>query len=273
MGSLAGKTALVSGACRGIGLGAAIELAREGAHVVINDLPDHPESAAAIAACQEAARKAESGGRAEYFAADVTDRQRVADLIQHVTQTHGGLDILVSNAAYSDRHLMIEQAWAEFDRTIQVSLMGAYNLVRTAAEAMVGRRRGGNIVVISSPHAHMPIPGAMAYNIAKAGCDQLAKTAACELAGHNIRVNLIHPGWIDTPGERKFFSEETLDAEGQKIPIGRLGKPADIGRGIVFLCGSESEYITGSTLTIDGGIQLPFREMYRIQEAKSAQGK
>ena len=183
-------------------------------------------------------------------------------------QADGGLDIAVSNAAYSDRYLMIEQDEAEFDRTISVSLTGAYHTVRYAAESMVSRGGGGNIVVISSPHAHLPIPGALAYNIAKAGCDQLAGTAACELAEHGIRVNTIHPGWIDTPGERKFFEEETLANSGHKIPMGRLGKPDEIGRGVVFLCDPESTYITGSTLTIDGGIQLPYAEMYRIREAK-----
>lgn len=134
---------------------------------------------------------------------------------------------------------------------------------------MVAAGQGGAMVVISSPHAHMAIPGAMAYNMAKAANDQMARTAACELAGDRIRVNIIHPGWTDTPGERKFFSEETLAAEGAKLPWGRLGKPEEIGRGAVFLCDPCNEYITGSTLTIDGGIQLPWREMYRINEDPS----
>ena len=180
----------------------------------------------------------------------------------------GGIDIAVSNAAYSDRFLMIEQDEAEFDRTINVSLIGAYHTVRYAAEQMVARGEGGSIVVISSPHAHMPMPGAVAYNIAKAGCDQLSATAACELAQHGIRVNTVHPGWIDTPGERKFFSEKALDEGAKKIPLNRLGRPEDIGRGVAYLCGPESSYMTGSTLTIDGGIQLPFAEMYRIEEAR-----
>jgi glucose 1-dehydrogenase len=112
----------------------------------------------------------------------------------------------------------------------------------------------------------MAMPGAMAYNMAKAANDQMARTAACELAQHRVRVNIIHPGWIDTPGERKFFSEQTLQTESAKLPWGRLGKPVEIGRGVVFLCREDSEYITGSTLTIDGGIQLPWRDMFRVQE-------
>jgi glucose 1-dehydrogenase len=149
-------------------------------------------------------------------------------------------------------------------------MWGAFHFVRAAAAHMVEQGNGGNVVVISSPHAHMAIPGSMAYNMAKAANDQMARTAACELAQHRIRVNIIHPGWTDTPGERKFFAEETLRREGAKLPWGRLGKSEEIGRGVVFLCDPDNEYITGSTLTIDGGIQLPWREMYRINEAAQA---
>ncbi len=93
--------------------------------------------------------------------------------------------------------------------------------------------------MISSPHAHLAIPGAMAYNMAKAAIDQMARTAAVELAHHRIRVNLVHPGWIDTPGERKFFSEQTLQEQGSLLPWGRLGRPEEIGRGVAFLCDLE----------------------------------
>jgi glucose 1-dehydrogenase len=269
---LAGRRALVTGAARGIGRGIAIELARAGATVTINDLQDGPEAQEVADECRRV------GGDGLVIAGDVSNRGTMEALIQESIAKMGGLDIAVSNAAYSDRRLMIDQPYEEFQRTINVSMMGAYHLVRYAAQAMVAQNsqsganvvaNQSNIVVISSPHAHMPIPGALAYNMAKAASDQLAKTAACELSGHGIRVNLVHPGWIDTPGERKFFSEETLQAEGRKIPMGRLGQPNDLGRGVVFLCDPANNYITGSTLTIDGGIQLPWREMFRIEEARS----
>ncbi len=110
----------------------------------------------------------------------------------------------------------------------------------------------------------------MAYNMAKAAIDQMARTAAVELAQYRIRVNIVHPGWIDTPGERKFFSEETLAEQAAKLPWGRLGRSEEIGRGVAFLCDPGNDYITGSTLTIDGGIQLPWREMYRTEEKPDA---
>ncbi|MBD53576.1 MAG: oxidoreductase [Rhodopirellula sp.] len=261
MTDLTGKRAIVSGASRGIGRGVAIELARAGAEVVVN-FRSHPDEAdQVVQQCRQL-----SGCDAHAIRADFGDQQAVEGLVDEAVERMGGVDIVVSNAVYSDRHLFLDSDLDEFKKTIDVSMWGAFYFVRAAGQKMVAAGSGGAMVVISSPHAHMAIPGAMAYNMAKAANDQMARTAACELAGDRIRVNIIHPGWTDTPGERKFFSEETLAAEGAKLPWGRLGKPEEIGRGAVFLCDPGNEYVTGSTLTIDGGIQLPWREMYRINE-------
>ncbi|WDQ18664.1 SDR family NAD(P)-dependent oxidoreductase [Rhodopirellula sp. P2] len=260
--SLQGKRALISGASRGIGRGIALEMAQAGASVTINYHSNPEEAEGVVQECEAL------GVSAFALGADISDSDQVQTLVDTATDRMGGLDIIVSNAAYSDRHLMLESDMNEFRRTIDVSMWGAFYLVRAGAQKLVDAGNGGNIVVISSPHAHMPTPGAMAYNMAKAANDQMARTAAVELASQRIRVNLIHPGWIDTPGERKFFHEETLRSEGAKLPWGRLGQIREIGRGAVFLCDPKSEYITGSTLTIDGGIQLPWREMYRVEEAR-----
>ncbi|MEM6469041.1 MAG: SDR family oxidoreductase [Planctomycetota bacterium] len=262
MTKLSGKRAIVSGASLGIGRGIAIELARAGATVAINYRSNEVEADAVVAECRSV------GGDAFKAQADVADRVAVESMVAAAADRMEGLDIVVSNAAYSDRHTMLESDIDEFKKTIDVSMWGAFYLVRTASKILVDAGDGGNIVVISSPHAHLAIPGAMAYNMAKAANDQMARTVACELSPHRIRCNIIHPGWMDTPGERKFFSEETLQTESAKLPWKRLGKPSEIGRGVVFLCDPASEYITGSTLTIDGGIQLPWREMYRIEEAE-----
>ncbi|MEO1615718.1 MAG: SDR family oxidoreductase [Planctomycetota bacterium] len=266
MPALSGKRAIVSGASLGIGRGIAIELARAGATIVVNYLSDESEADEVIAQCKSV------GGDAIKYQADVSDQSQVDAMIASAVDQLGGLDIVVSNAAYSDRMLMLDADLDEFRRTVDVSMWGAFYLVRSGAKAMVAAGNGGNIVVISSPHAHLAIPGAMAYNMAKAANDQMARTTACELAPHRIRCNIIHPGWTDTPGERKFFSEETLREESAKLPMKRLGQPSEIGRGVVFLCDPASEYITGSTITIDGGIQLPWREMYRVEEAAQQSG-
>ncbi|MEM0925395.1 MAG: SDR family oxidoreductase [Planctomycetota bacterium] len=268
MKTLAGKRAIVSGASLGIGRGIAVELARAGATVAVNYRSSEAEADAVVEECKTA------GGDAFTVQADIADRHAVESMVRSACEKMGGLDIVVSNAAYSDRHTMLESDLDEFKKTIDVSMWGAFYLIRSGAECLVEGGQGGNLVVISSPHAHLAMPGAMAYNMAKAANDQMARTAACELSPHGIRCNIIHPGWMDTPGERKFFSEETLKEESAKLPWKRLGYPSEVGRGVVFLCDPKSEYITGSTLTIDGGIQLPWREMYRIQEAsEQAKGK
>jgi glucose 1-dehydrogenase len=260
MGALAGKKALVTGSSRGIGRGIAIELAKAGADVVINYRSHADEAKEVQQACQQ------HGVRAEIVAADMGEQSQAEGIVDQAADALGGLDIVVSNAVYSDRQLFYQADLEGFRKTIDVSMWGAFFLTRRAALRMIDQGSGGNIVIVSSPHAIMAIPGAMAYNMAKAALDQMARTAAVELAEHRIRVNIVHPGWIDTPGERKFFSEETLREQGGKLPWGRLGRPEEIGRGVAFLCDPASEYITGSTLTIDGGIQLPWREMYRTRE-------
>ncbi|EMI20817.1 glucose 1-dehydrogenase [Rhodopirellula maiorica SM1] len=261
MSNLKGKRAVISGASRGIGRGIAIQLAKAGVDVVINYRSHEGEADEVVAACEA------HGVRAFKVAADMADQQQTESLVDQASELLGGLDIVVSNAAYSDRHTMLDSDMDEFRKTIDISMWGAFYLIRRGAQKLVDAGQGGNLVVISSPHAHIAMPGAMAYNMAKAANDQMARTAACELAQYGIRCNIIHPGWTNTPGERKFFSEQTLEQKGSELPLGRLGEPEEIGRGVVFLCDPESRYITGSTITIDGGIQLPFKEMYRVEEA------
>ncbi len=262
MTDLTGKRAIVSGATRGIGRGTAIELASAGAEVVVNyrAAEDEVEADEVIASCVQA------GGKAHKIQANFEDQAEIEALVQQSIKMMGGLDIAVSNAAYSDRRRFTEQDFDEFRRTIDVTMMGAYYFVRAASKAMIAARRSGSIVVIGSLHAHTAVPGSMAYNMAKAGINQMAKTAAVELAEHRIRVNLIHPGWIDTPGERKFFNEDTLQAKAAELPFGRMGTPQDIARGVVYLSSPNSEYITGSVLTIDGGISLPWEQAFRLNE-------
>jgi len=253
---LLGKRAIVTGAGRGIGAAIAIALAKAGADVAVNDLADPKET---VEACKA------SGGRAISAIADVGDRIMVEGMVDRVWNDFGGLDILVSNAAYSDRHLFYEADMAGFEKTIQVCMWGPYYLARATAQKMVAQGGGGNMVFIGSPHAYTAYPGAMAYNMAKAALDQMARTAAVELAEHRIRVNIVHPGWTDTPGERKFFFDEELKQRGAALPLGRLANPEDIANGVTFLCNPASGYITGATLSIDGGIVLPFQEMFRVK--------
>jgi glucose 1-dehydrogenase len=249
---LAGKVALVTGASAGIGKATALALAQEGADVAINylTLPDAAE--------ELAARIRKLGRKALLCQVDVSDQPAVDAMVERIAKELGRLDILVSNAVYSDREYFYKADLAGFRRTIDVTMWGAFYVLRAATAQMMKQGQGGNVVVIGSPHAHLAVPSCMAYNMAKAALDQMARTAAVELFKQRIRVNIVHPGWINTPGERKFFSEEVLQRAGSELPLGRLGEPEEIARGVLFLVDPASEYITGSTLSIDGGNQLPW---------------
>lgn len=249
---LSGKVALVTGASAGIGRATALALAQAGADVAINYLT-YPEEAEHLA---EQIRSL--GRRALLCRVDVADQPAVEAMVARLVTELGRLDILVTSAVYSDRELFHQADMAGFRRTIDVSMWGAFHALRASANQMLRQGQGGAIVVVGSPHAHVALPSCMAYNMAKAAVDQMARTAAIELVRHKIRVNLVHPGWTDTPGERKFFSEEVLQRAGAALPSGRLARPEEIARGILFLVDPESEYIVGSTLTIDGGSQLPW---------------
>lgn len=250
--NLKGRNALVTGSSRGIGKGCIIEMARAGANVAINYF-SHAGEAEAVA---EEARS--FGVKAIILQGDVASRERVEQMVAETASAFGSLDLFVSNAVYSDRQLMLEADLEGFKRTIDVGMWGAFYGMRAAAMQMVKQGKGGSIVIISSPHAVIPIPTAMAYNMAKAAIDHMARTAAIELAEHRIRVNIVHPGWIDTPGERKFFTEEQLAAGGAKLPWKRLGQPNEIGKSVAFISSDDADYMTGSTITVDGGVSLPW---------------
>jgi glucose 1-dehydrogenase len=247
-----GRNAIVTGASRGIGRAVAIELAREGANVGIN-FHSHREDAL------EVAGEIESLGRkALLLQGDVSEQSTVEGMVQQAVDEFGSLNLYVSNSAYSDREKMIDADMEGFRRTVDVSMWGAFYGVRAASQQMVGQGQGGAITVISSPHAVLAIPTAMAYNMSKAAIDHMARTAAIELAEHRIRVNVVHPGWIDTPGERKFFTDEQIEAGGKRLPWGRLGRPEEIGRAVAYTLSDDADYMTGSTLLIDGGVSLPW---------------
>jgi glucose 1-dehydrogenase len=248
---LQGNVALVTGAGRGIGRASALALAGAGAQVAVNDLD--PETAAATAA---AVRQAGVGSLP--LPGDVSAPEVVDGLVTATVAEFGRLDIAVPNAYYSERELFWQADLARFRRTIDVTMWGAFYTLRAATRQMIHQGSGGSIVVIGSPHADFAVPLAMAYNMAKAAVDQMARTAALEVAEHRIRVNIIHPGWIDTPGEREHATEEEIQQAARKLPWKRLGRPDEIGRGVVLLCDPASDYMTGSTLSIDGGITLPW---------------
>ena len=250
---LDGHVALVSGSNRGIGEGIALALARDGSDVAVN-YRRHADEAEAVA---EKVRGL--GRRALVCQADVSRRDQVDAMVQQTVSELGKVSLCVCNAAKSTRRPFLELTNDDVQKTIGVALMGVFNLSQACARHMVERGEEGSILVISSVHASIPFAGSLAYNTCKAGINHMANTMAEELAPHRIRVNVIEPGWIDTPGEHESFGDQALEEAGSKLPWGRLGTIDEIGRAAAFLCSNDASYITGATLRVDGGFWLPSR--------------
>jgi glucose 1-dehydrogenase len=247
---LIGKRALVSGAARGIGRGCALELARAGADVAVNDLRRTPEGEAVVAEIEALGR------RAVLVEGDAFEHVSCAQIVRRALDAFGRLDILISNPAYSRRDDFLKYAPETFLKVIQGTLVGGFLMSQQVARHMVERGGGGKIVFISSVHARKPFPRSVAYDAGKAGLSHMACTIAAELAPHRINVNVIEPGWIETPGEHEEFGADLLRQAGPILPWGRLGRPEDVGKAAVFLASDDADYITGTALLVDGGILL-----------------
>jgi glucose 1-dehydrogenase len=247
---LSGKKALVTGAARGIGRGCAIELARSGADVVINDREPTREAEAVVKEIETIGR------RSALVAGNAFSRQVCEQVVLQTIEILGQIDVFISNPAYQRRAPFLEFAPEVFQDVIEGTLSGGFHMSQFVARHMVEQGNGGKIVFISSCHAFTPYAGSVAYNAAKGGLNQMAFTIATELYPHRINVNVIEPGWIDTPGEREVFGNELMGSAGQSLPWGRLGTPGDIGKAAAFLASNDADYITGAVLRVDGGIWL-----------------
>jgi 3(or 17)beta-hydroxysteroid dehydrogenase len=262
MGRVDGKVAIVTGAGSGIGRAAAMALAREGARVVLTDL-------AASAAEESAAAIRRHGGEAIALAHDVGEEAQWAAVIAATQSAFGRLDVLVNNAGVAGKGPLAETSAEDWRALMRVNLDGVYFGTRAAMAAMQpdgGARAGfGSIIMISSILGLVGGVRSAAYSASKGAVRLLAKSVALECAarGLRVRVNSIHPGYIDTPLiaavlERRAQTDGTDVASLRSDlvalhPLGRLGTPEDIAAGIVFLASDESSFITGAELVIDGG--------------------
>ena len=244
--TLAGKIALVTGAGRGIGKGCAVQLARRGVDVIINDRPGSPELEATALEIRSL------GVTCHAIEADVFSRSGCERLLEAALEASDRIDILISNPAYSRRGAFLEYPPEEFERTINGTLTSGFHMSQLVARHMVARGCHGKIVFISSVQAQMPFSLCAPYGAAKAGLNHMMRSISVELAPYRINVNAIEPGWIDTPGEHITFSDETMAKEGERLPWGRLGLPDDIGHAAAFLVSPEADYITGTVLPVDG---------------------
>ncbi len=247
---LEGKVAIVTGAGRSIGRAIAIGYAREGASVVVN-YSRSAEAAEEVVQCIRA-----SGGKAIAVRADVSNLADLDTLLGATLNEFGALDILVNNAGIEFNEPVLEPTETTWDQTIGVNLKGAYFLSCKAA-AIMARAGGGKIIAVSSVHDVQPLRNRAIYSISKGGMMMLVKSLALELAEHNIHVNAISPGAILTDMNRAHLTEPARRQRMiDKIPVKRIGVPEDLIGVAVFLASSESDYVTGATIYVDGGLIL-----------------
>lgn len=256
--SLTGQVALVTGASTGIGRATAFALAKADAAVVINYIGDQKPADEVVSAIED------GGGRALAIKADVSDESQVETMFRRVTDAFGTLHILVNNAGIESDAPFTEMSLADWQQVIDVNLTGQFLCSRAAIREFLRRgvqpeisRSAGKIVCISSVHQRIPWARHANYAASKGGVMLLVQTLAQEFAAQKIRVNSVAPGAIKTAINRSAWAtEDALDKLLQMIPYGRIGDAEDVGEAVAWLCSDVSDYITGTTLVVDGGMTL-----------------
>ena len=244
---LQGKVTLVTGGARGIGREIALLFAREGSDVVICDV--NLETAQATQKEIEAL-----GRRAMSFATDVTVVKQVEEMANIILDNFKHLDILVNNAGITKDNLLLRMSEDEWDKVLAVNLKGVFNCTKAASRLMV-KQRSGKIVSIASIIGIMGNAGQANYAASKGGIISFTKSVAKELASRHINANAVAPGFIQTAMTDKL-TEEQRSAMLAHIPLNRLGVPDDVAQVCLFLASSDSDYITGQTIVVDGGMSM-----------------
>jgi len=246
---LEGKIALITGANSGIGKGIAQRFAAEGAHVAVNFLSGGTRDADAAAVVAGLATEGLAVG------GDVSKRADVEKIVADLVAKFGRLDIAVNNAGIEIKKPFLEVTDDEWNRVINVNLFGAYLVHQTAAKQMVAQGPGGKLINISSVHEDIPFPEYTAYCASKGGMRMFMRNIAMELAPYKINVNNIAPGAIATPINQAVLDDPNASKGAiSEIPWGRFGTPNEVASVAVFLASSDSDYVTGSTYYVDGGL-------------------
>jgi NAD(P)-dependent dehydrogenase (short-subunit alcohol dehydrogenase family) len=242
---LAGKIAVVTGAASGIGRGAAIRFAAEGADVAAADVNE--------SGLEETARLVrDAGRRAIAVPTDVRDRAQVEHLVDRAVAELGGIDVMLANAGVGSGAPFVESTDEQYDRILDTNLRGVYLCGQAAARAMIARRAGGSIVNIASTYAEVTAPQSSIYSASKGGVRMLTKGMAVELGPHGIRVNCIGPGWIRT-GMNPLTDQTRVARILEGVPLGRVGTPEDVAGAALFLASDDAAYVTGIIVFVDGG--------------------
>ncbi|MGI9086388.1 MAG: SDR family NAD(P)-dependent oxidoreductase [Chthoniobacterales bacterium] len=252
---LSGKIALVTGSSQGIGEGIAIRLAEEGADVVINYLGNSSEADDSVAKVRAAGR------RAFAVQADVSKVGDIRRMIDESVAEFGRLDLLVNNAGIEKNAPFLEATEADYDRVLAVNLKGVFFTTQMFVAHLRDEKRPGKVINISSVHEEMAFPHFASYCASKGGLRMLTRTLSVELAPLRITINNVAPGAIQTPINTALLANKPkLEALLHNIPLGRLGQPSDVAGAVVYLASSDGDYVTGSTLIVDGGLIRHYEE-------------
>ena len=240
------KSALVTGASRGIGRSIALQLAEEGYNVAVNYAGNKDKAEAVVAEIKD------KGVEAFAIQADVANPDEVKDMIQEVVKQFGSLDVLVNNAGITRDNLLMRMKEQEWDDVINTNLKGVFNCIQKATRQMM-KQRSGAIINLSSVVGAVGNPGQANYVATKAGVIGLTKTAARELASRNITVNAVAPGFI-VSDMTDALNDDLKDQMKSQIALGRFGEDTDIANTVAFLASDKAKYITGQTIHVNGGM-------------------
>jgi len=247
--SLKSKVAIVTGGNSGIGQAIVLELAKQGANVVI-DYVSHPEATDALER-----QVAALGDRAIGVDADVSKVNDLQKLIDASVTSFGRVDIMVNNAGVETRTSILDTSEAQYDKVLNINLKSAFFGTQLAARQMIKQGGGGRIINITSVHEDWPMPGNTAYCLSKGGMRMLTRTAGVELAPHNILIVGVGPGAVATPINLSTMTDPARLAKlNAAIPLGRMAKPEEIASVVAFLAGDGASYLTAMTIIADGGM-------------------
>jgi glucose 1-dehydrogenase len=247
--SLKGKIAIVTGGNSGIGMAIVLELAKQGANIVI-DYVSHPEATEALEK-----QVAALGDQAIGVDADVSKVADLQKLINAAVEKFGRVDVMVNNAGVETRTSVLNTTEQQYEKVLAINLKSAFFGTQLAAQQMIKQGGGGRIINITSVHEDWPMPGNTAYCLSKGGMRMLTRTAGVELAPHNILVVGVGPGAVATPINLSTMKDPVLMKKlDSAIPVGRMARPEEIATVVAFLAGDGASYITATTVFTDGGI-------------------
>ena len=248
MGLLSGKTALITGASKGIGRAIAIKYAQEGANVAFTYLSSVEKGQALES------ELAEFGVKAKGYRSDASDFKAAEDLVNSVVADFGGLDILINNAGITRDNLLMRMTEESWDEIMNVNLKSCFNTVKAATRTMM-KAKAGSIINMTSVVGAKGNAGQANYAASKAGIMGFTKSVARELASRNVTVNAVAPGFIETEMTAQL-PEKAKEAFLAQIPLGRAGQPEDVAQVVKFLISEEASYITGQVIHLNGGMYM-----------------